>query len=176
MITTGLHVGLIRAALATAVVSIFAVSSASASPQYPVELRTALNLYYTPSCTLCHSTVSGSTVGPVDTPFGKSMVARGLRGEAARDGGVDADGGTVDPTLLAALAAMRKDGVDSDGDGAEDLDELSWEGDPNHYDGLRPNDIPQVNYGCQIARNSGAEGNLFATLLGLVLVAARRRR
>jgi MYXO-CTERM domain-containing protein len=112
----------------------------------------------------------------VDTPFGKSMIARGLLGETARDGGVDADGGTVDPTLRAALAAMRKDGVDSDGDGAEDLDELSWYGDPNHYDGLRPNDIPQVNYGCHMARHSGSEGNLFAAVLGVMLAVARRRR
>ena len=104
------------------------------------------------------------------------MVARGLRGASSSyDGGTNTDAGTVDPSLLAALAAMRKDGVDSDGDGAEDLDELSWHADPNHYDGLSPNSAPQVHYGCQVAYSFGSSGSVIAGLVGLGLVLGSRK-
>lgn len=159
-------------AIATVIVSVCAASVAQASPNYSAELQAALDLYYVPSCTLCHSTGSG----PVDTPFGKSMVARGLLGEAA-DGGVYTDGGTIDPTLLAALQKMRADGVDSDGDGAQDLDELSWGGDPNHYDGLHPTSTQQLHYGCQLGPHSPCTVGA-AAMLGVMLIAAgalRRR-
>jgi hypothetical protein len=149
---------------------------ANASPQYPNELRSALELTYVPSCTLCHGSASTSSAGPVDTPFGKSMVARGLRGAVTSfDGGTESDAGTVEPSLRAALDAMRKDGVDSDGDGMEDLDELSWHGDPNHYDGLRPNAAPQVNYGCQLVPGSRSSLSVFAALAGLSVAFLGRR-
>ena len=145
------------AALVTTTASLLFSTGASASPRYPDELRAALGLSYLPKCTLCHGEASGSDAGPCDTPFGKSMVARGLRGEAAStsDGGVDADGG-IDPTLASALAAMRKDGVDSDVDGAQDLDELSWGGDPNKYDGSSAGDLQTTSYGCALGRASDA--------------------
>ena len=175
MIATRSRIGLISAVVTASVAIV--TSPASASPQYPEELREALGLSYTPGCTLCHSTVSGSNVGPVDTPFGKSMVARGLRGATASDGGVDADGGAIDPTLLAALAAMRRDGVNSDGDGAEDLDELEWGTDPNHYDGLNPNSTPSVHYGCQMVRIYPSQHSyIIAAFFGLAIAVLRRKK
>ncbi len=93
----------------------------------------------------------------------------------SNDGGVETDAGTVDPSLLAALEAMRKDGVDSDGDGMEDLDELSWHGDPNHFDGLRPDAAPQVNYGCQLAHGSSSSLAVVVALAGLSIAFVARR-
>ena len=177
MIQSHSCIGVGRAAITAVLVIVSTVSPAKASPQYPIELRTALDLNSTPSCTLCHSSASASSVGPVNTPFGKSMVARGLRGaSAAYDGGTETDAGTLDPSLVAALEAMRKDQVDSDGDGPEDLDELSWHGDPNTYDGLRPNSAPQVHYGCQVAhRLTSCSGSAIAALLGLTWALTSRK-
>jgi hypothetical protein len=89
------------------------------------------------------------------------------------DAGIDADAGVIDPSLSAALALMR--GVDSDGDGMEDLDELSWHGDPNHYDGLRPDAAPQVNYGCQLVHSPSSPAAVFAGLVGLSIAFVGRR-
>ena len=153
--------------------------TARASNPYPEELRATLGLSYTPSCTLCHSAGLGGNVGPVNTPFGKSMVARGLLGatSAELDAGFSPDGGTPDPTLVSALAKMQVDQVDSDGDGALDLDELTWGGDPNTYDGLKSNPNQALNYGCSVSRPASANGLSGAVLsiAILVLVGARTR-
>lgn len=138
----------------------------------------ALDLSYVPACTLCHSSGGvGGNASTVDTPFGKSMVARGLRAAAVTsdDGGVALDAGIIDPSLQQALDAMRRDGVDSDGDGAEDLDELAWGTDPNTYDGLKPNGTPSVSYGCQTSPRSRAAGSGTIALLGLTLMLSRRK-
>ena len=153
------------------------VSHAQASPSYPQELKTALDLSYVPACTLCHSSGGvGGNASTVDTPFGKSMVARGLRGATdSGDGGGALDAGAIDPTLQQALDAMRRDGVDSDGDGAEDLDELAWGTDPNTYDGLKPNSTPAVSYGCQMLPGSRSPGGEAILLLGFTLASYRRK-
>jgi hypothetical protein len=71
---------------------------------------------------------------------------------------------------------MRAAGVDSDGDGAEDLDELSWGGDPNHADLPEGGNSEPVTYGCSAGRvpvDGAAAGGLFGVI---ALLAARRRR
>ena len=83
---------------------------AHGSSIYPPEVRAHLSLSYTPACTLCHETESGG-FGTVTTPFGRSMMARGL---------VAQNLGSLD-TALDALAAEH---TDSDGDGVPDIDEL----------------------------------------------------
>ncbi len=154
-------------------------SPAVASPQYPGELQQALGLNYSPACTLCHSPMpdSGTAAGAIDTPFGKSMVARGLRGASSldSDAGAGNDAGNIDATLLAALTAMRRDGVDSDGDGAQDLDELSWGGDPNVFDGFHVTPVPPPHYGCQMGRRSSSSSAAWVALLGFVAIAVRGR-
>ena len=146
--------------------------TARASNPYPEELRATLGLSYTPSCTLCHSAGLGGNVGLVNTPFGKSLVARGLLGatSAELDAGFSPDGGTPDPTLVSALAKMQVDQVDSDGDGALDLDELTWGGDPNTYDGLKSNPNQALNYGCSVSRPASASGLSGAVLSIAILV------
>jgi hypothetical protein len=151
---------------------------AHGSPRYPDELRAVLALSYVPTCGLCHGDVADAAdaaVGPANTPFAASMIARGLRAEtpigdagsdagpdAAVDAAFDADSGAIDPSLVAAIEAMRRDGVDSDGDGAQDLDELSWGGDPNHYDGIPPDQVKPATYGCSQAASDAGSGRASA--------------
>jgi len=161
-------------AVACGILALCTVTSAHASVPYPDELRALLELSYAPSCSLCHG--SGADAGSVSTLFGQSMVARGLSATTYTefDGGLAIDGGTFDASLVAALNAMRADGVDSDGDGAQDLDELTWGGDPNQYDGLKPNPNQSVNYGCSISRVPLSNGNVGWFIAGLSLLTIRR--
>lgn len=151
---------------------------AEASPRYPSQLRAALGLTDAPRCTLCHSQASDAAAqSPVDTPFGMSLIARGLLGETVpdADAGASVDAETIDPTLLAALAAMRRDDVDSDGDGAQDLDELSWGADPNVFDGFHSNPVAPPQYGCEIGRRTESHNAAWFIVLGSAVIAARRR-
>jgi MYXO-CTERM domain-containing protein len=132
---------------------------AEASTGYPEALEKDLGLAKAPGCDLCHHAAS-DPVGPADTAFAKSMIARGL---VAKDA----------TSIATAITKMRADGVDSDGDGAQDLDELSWGGDPNHAD-LPPEGRQEpVSYGCSASSEAPAA---WAALLAVALVAAARRR
>ena len=123
---------------------------AHGSSIYPPEVRAHLSLSYTPACTLCHETESGG-FGTVTTPFGRSMMARGL---------VAQNLGSLD-TALDALAAEH---TDSDGDGVPDIDELKAGSDPNVAGG---GSVTPPSYGC--FDSSGQSGSPLA-LLPLVLV------
>ncbi|MEO7331123.1 MAG: hypothetical protein ABI193_21280 [Minicystis sp.] len=131
---------------------------ARASEPFPEAIRAHLDLTAAPTCTLCHQAAS-APVGPADTPFSASTEARGLVA-----GDVDA--------LDAALDQMRHDSVDSDGDGAQDLDELWWGGDPNRADLPVGGTQTPPSYGCA-ARPDPAAGGATALLM-LALLAARR--
>jgi hypothetical protein len=146
-------------ALGAAVVMFAA--AASASEGYPEAMRCDLELDYTPGCELCHQRAE-APVGAASQPFAKSLEARGLLG----DGDV--------ASLERALA--RDQGVDSDGDGAEDVDELSWGGNPNVSDAPKGKPPPQVSYGCGGRPQGTAMIGAFTALAGLVLSRRRRRR
>jgi hypothetical protein len=128
------------------------------SDGYPAEIQKHLSLSYSPKCELCHEGADG---GVVDTPFAKSMLARGMRG-----------GGDV-AALDSALDAMAKDRVDSDGDGATDLDELAYGGDPNVASKAEGSG-PAPGYGC--AATSGDNSLAIAFALIVVIVARGRGR
>ena len=113
------------------------------------EVAAQLSLSYVPGCTLCHS--AGREGGPADTPFGTSMRARGL--------------GTSLDSVAPALDSMRRDGVDSDGDGTSDLDEIVAASDPN-----------ADADGCECAAAGAADArSLFASALMVLSLATRRR-
>ena len=142
--------------------------SVQASPPYPVELQNALGLPRAPPCTVCHGEATAGDAGPADTLFAQAMIARGLRAAESEDAG------TIDPSLATAIAAMEKDGVDSDGDGAQDLDELYWGGDPNHYDGPPASDVSAPVYGCRVGR--GGSGSALVLAFGIVVAVVLQRR
>ena len=150
------------AAIASA--TLLAARASSASPTYPDDLAKDLSLADAPACTLCHE-ASDAAIGPADTLFARSMEARGLVG------GDDAD------SVAKALEAMRHDDVDSDGDGARDLDELAWGGDPNAADvpASSPAQREGPKYGCASSGSIPDSAPSVTVLAFVVLVAAARR-
>ena len=123
---------------------------------------------YEPPCSLCH--LRGSTgAGTADTPFALSMKARGL---AASD----------NTSVVTALDAMVRDKVDSDGDGAPDIQEIENDTDPNTPANVSLSGDVGPNAGCgggqkpESGRGVPAAGGglIFAVLLGAFRRKARR--
>jgi hypothetical protein len=151
-----------RAAFALALLAAMAAPSRiEASEPFPAVIRAELGLEAAPGCDLCHE-AAATPVGAADQPFSRSAEARGL---VAGD----------DSSLVSALAAMESDGVDSDGDGARDLDELWWGGDPNHADLPVGGPREPPSYGCAARPGAHEGGGLLVVSLAL-LVASRRTR
>jgi hypothetical protein len=132
---------------------------AVATPNFPNAIQRDLSLSYSPQCSLCH--VGGNTsASAVQTPFAKSMKARGL---VAYN----------ETKLQAALDQMALDRVDSNGNGVSDIDELRAGTDPNLGSGQEP-----VTYGCAVsgARGTPAGFRNASVLIGLAFAAHRLRR
>lgn len=96
----------------------FLTASAWASAIYPTDLEADLGMPCTPACTVCHESLAGGG-GTVTQAFGMALMDRGLTG-GSNSGG-----------LATALDTLTNDGVDSDGDGVIDTDELIAGSDPN---------------------------------------------
>jgi len=111
--------------------TVLAGGLAYGSSIYPPEIRAHLSLSYTPACTLCHNTPSGG-FGTVTTPFGRSMMSRGLVAQNLA-------------SLDTALDALAAEHTDSDGDGVSDIDELRAGSDPNVAGG---GSVTPPTYGC----------------------------
>ncbi len=133
------------------------------SQGYPEALRTHLDIAPTPPCDVCHR-AAAEPVGAADRPFSLALSARGLQGND-------------DASLFTSLDQMQADGVDSDGDGARDLDELSWGGDPNVADVLEAQGHEPPSYGCAVTGVHGPlDFSLFLVLLLLFVGRLRRPR
>jgi len=154
--------------VATAIASITSV--AHATQRYPSTIY--YHLYpsfadagkpaYYPPCSVCH--VRGSTgAGTAQTPFALSLKARGLQ---AKD----------NVTLTNALDAMQRDGVDSDGDGIPDIQELLDDTDPNTPGDVSLTGESGPNSGCGGGHKANSAGNTPAAAIGLLLLALARRR
>ena len=123
-------------ALLVALVSI--ASGARASTGYPAEIQNRLSLRYRPDCGICH--VGSPGPGNVNTDFGESLIAFGMKG-----------GDTS--SLDAALDASQSRHWDSDGDGVSDIDELVRGTDPNGPALAR---VAGPAYGCSLTHRIAA--------------------
>lgn len=150
---------------ATASAVVFWAPAAAASPPFPDEIKSHLGASSAPQCAVCHE--GGKTgVGTVTTLFGKALRDRGL---VAQD----------TASLDAALDQLDKDGVDSDGDGTPDIEELKNGTDPNQEGGAVINQ-PDPVYGCTANVASGGPGRAgpgaALLLAAIAALGARRRR
>ena len=130
---------------------------ASATSNFPAAVRAHIPLTYDPPCSLCHTNgITGR--GTVTTPFGKAMLQRGLVA-------------SNESALNSALDKMVADKVDSDLDGATDIDELKAGTNPN-------GDTLSVAYGCNASGGSDPSALVLGAAVGglLLLSRARRRR
>jgi hypothetical protein len=138
--------------------AVLAGGLAHGSSIYPPEVRAHLSLGYTPPCTLCHNTPSGG-FGTVTTPFGKSMMARGLVAQNLS-------------SLDTALDALAAEHTDSDGDGVGDIDELKAGSDPNVAGGGA---VTPPTYGCfDVSGQPASPLALLPLLLAWLLFRVRR--
>jgi hypothetical protein len=144
--------------------ALFAVVSAArvaaAKDTDGAALATALSLASPPACAVCH-VAADAGAGAADTPFARTLLGHGFH---------DDD----DTTLTPALAAMKTAHADSDRDGATDLDELSWGGDPNVAD--LPATTAADRAGPQTGCNLGGRADAgWLVVLGLWAWAVGRR-
>jgi polyisoprenoid-binding protein YceI len=112
--------------------------SALASPGDGESLDSALSLGQAPPCAVCHEGAQDGGVGAASTLFVRALFERGF---AERDAA----------SLQTAVSAMQR--VDTDHDGASDIDELYWGGDPNHAEAAAPDASPPPIYGCNVSRS-----------------------
>lgn len=123
-----------------------------ASPTFPGALESDLGLDTPPDCSLCHA---GGATGSATatTPFATAMRDRGM---VAGD----------TQSVSAALQQLEADQVDSDGDGATDVDELRAGTDPNGA-----GELALPTYGCASA---GLPSVLALAATGLLALHRRR--
>ena len=141
---------------------VLTASEARATPNFPNAIASKLEAP-APDCSICH--VCGVTGrGTVNTPWGAAMRARGL---VAYD----------EVSLATALAAMKADRVDSNGDGTIDVDAVRMGSDPNPPTCDADADPTIPSYGCLSvagSRTGDPDALLLALAVSLVLVRVRR--
>ncbi len=152
-------------ALLLALLAVVAVPApAAAKPRFPCDLLDALSqtcppdTNLQPPCSDCH--LGGKTGGATPfTPFAWGMRARGMSGS--------------DQSVRTAILQMKADGVDSDGDGIPDWQEIIDGTDPNQP-GIA-SDIQDPQLGCAVGGRRAAGRLGLALALGALAFIRRRR-
>lgn len=164
---------LLCCALASVLLSAFA-RPARASATFPEAVRGELGLEQiagpAPGCQLCHQTDVGG-LKTATKPLGRSLSKAGATASSV-------------PALLAALAALEEQGIDSDRDGTPDIEELQAGSDPNVASadgsgGAAPSlaeEVPLPQTGCSLARAPSPGPFVWASLAVVLLWRARRAR
>ncbi len=131
--------------------------AAQAREQFPRVIARELNARQDPACSVCHlgAKTSGATVF---TAFAWTMRAHGMSGSPS--------------TLQSAIARVKADNVDSDGDGVPDCQEIVAGTDPNAPG--TATDIQDPQLGCQLG--GGPPGRPAAAGSAILLVWFVRRR
>lgn len=134
--------------------------AAWARKQFPGWIATTLEGSmppHVPPCSVCH--LGGKTsAATIFTPFAWAMRVRGL--------------GSSQASVDSAIIQVQSDGVDSDGDGVPDAQEIIDGTDPNNAGGATDLQDPQL--GCDLG--GGARSGTAAAFLALAAFALVRRR
>lgn len=141
-------------------------ATAGASPTFPPEIQTTLDLACKPDCTTCHTRPEGG-YGTARKPFGLAMQSEGLMASS--------------PNLIAgALQKLEASGSDVDKDGVPDVEELRNMEDPNTPDAALVcfNETPSDDGGCSVAHRgaSGLAGWTALIVVGLVARVVGRKQ
>jgi hypothetical protein len=136
-------------------------SLARAKSECPSEIKNSYGLTYDVPCSVCHIKGNVGSATPI-TPFALSLRARGLTGN--------------NQSLSSALSKLESDGVDSDGDGVSDVEELKAGTDPNSSANASIVNDQDPGYGCGGTAPRGRSAPGMAGVLALGWLALRRRR
>ncbi len=141
------------------------VAESHADQKFPNEITNQLDMPCVPQCTICHKDLAGG-FGTIATPFGQAMQGAGLN--------------FLVPTVAPALAQLRANKTDSDGDGVDDITQLSAGVDPSTGAVICGSGAPPIpTYGCgaHIASSPSPDhsGSLAALLVAAVLGASAHR-
>ena len=118
--------------LASALVALAWPKAARAESEFPSRIESDLGLSYQVPCSVCHLK-ENTGAATARTPFALSLKARDFT-----------DGGS----LSAALARLKADDFDSDGDGVSDVAELQAGTDPNSAANASIINDEEPGYGC----------------------------
>ena len=155
-----------RFSLGVSALAIFGWSSvAQAKSEFPSQIQQFYQppLTYQVPCSVCH--IKGNTgASTAITPLALALRARGLTGD--------------NRSVVTALTQLQADGVDSDGDGTSDVDELKQGTDPNSSANASIVNDQEPGYGCggTAPTGKGGPGAGAAVALGWLLLRRRRGR